>query len=150
MMAPAPYSAPAAYYSPRIGRMSGVEILKGSSQVRYGPQTTGGVINYLATPFLELPEMPAPELLAPGGKNPAGKNPAGAGKGPVAEAAAPGEELANEFYLKSTYGSFNTWYNHGWWGRTQKTESGTVGMVLELFHNQSDGYRSIAPGCSLP
>lgn len=50
-MAPAPYSAPAAYYSPTTGRMSGLEVLKGSSQVRYGPQITGGVINYLSTPI---------------------------------------------------------------------------------------------------
>ena len=49
LTAPAPYAGPAAYYTPRIARMSGVEILKGSSQVRYGPQTTGGVINYLST-----------------------------------------------------------------------------------------------------
>lgn len=145
MMAPAPYSAPAAYYSPRIGRMSGVEVLKGSSQVRYGPQTTGGVINYLATPFLELPGAPEPEPLSPGGKNPSagGKNPATGGKGPVAAAAGDGGEAASELYLKSTYGSFNTWYNHGWWGHTRKTGSGTVGMVLELFHNQSDGFRNI-------
>ena len=51
LTAPAPYSAPAAYYTPTVGRMSGVEVLKGSSQVRYGPQTTGGVVNYLATPI---------------------------------------------------------------------------------------------------
>ena len=51
MMAPAPYSAPAAYYSPTIGRMSGVEVLKGSSQIKYGPHTTGGVVNYLSTPI---------------------------------------------------------------------------------------------------
>jgi Fe(3+) dicitrate transport protein len=49
--APAPYSAAAAYYAPTTGRMAGIEILKGSSQVRYGPQTTGGVINYLSTPI---------------------------------------------------------------------------------------------------
>lgn len=49
--APAPYSAPSAYYSPTAGRMAGLEILKGSSQVRHGPQITGGVINYLSTPI---------------------------------------------------------------------------------------------------
>lgn len=51
MMSPAPYSAPAAYYIPTTGRMSGLEILKGSSQIKYGPHTTGGVINYLSTPI---------------------------------------------------------------------------------------------------
>lgn len=50
LTSPAPYSAPAAYYTPTAGRMSGIEILKGSSQVRYGPETTGGVVNYLSTP----------------------------------------------------------------------------------------------------
>ncbi len=49
LMAPAPYSAPAAYYVPTVGRMSGLEVLKGSSQIKYGPHITGGVINYLST-----------------------------------------------------------------------------------------------------
>jgi Fe(3+) dicitrate transport protein len=53
LAAPAPYSGPAAYSTPRVARMSGVEILKGSSQIRYGPHTTGGVINYLTTPIPE-------------------------------------------------------------------------------------------------
>lgn len=35
------------YYNPRIQRMQGVEILKGSSSLRYGPSTIGGVINYI-------------------------------------------------------------------------------------------------------
>lgn len=51
LMVPAPYSAPAAYYSPNAARMSAFEVMKGSSQVKYGPNSTGGVINYLSTPI---------------------------------------------------------------------------------------------------
>lgn len=51
LMAPAAYSDPSAYYTPNAGRMSGLEVLKGSSQIKYGPETTGGIMNYLSTPI---------------------------------------------------------------------------------------------------
>jgi len=53
MMAPAPYSNPAAYYFPTTLRMSAVEVLKGGPLLRYGPQTTGGVLNLVSTPIPE-------------------------------------------------------------------------------------------------
>jgi Fe(3+) dicitrate transport protein len=49
--APTPYADPSAYYSPTAGRMAGFEILKGTSSLKHGPNTTGGVINYLSTPI---------------------------------------------------------------------------------------------------
>lgn len=48
LIAPAPYSASAAYYFPTVGRIENVEVLKGSSQIQYGPFTTGGAVNMVS------------------------------------------------------------------------------------------------------
>ncbi len=45
LLGPAPYSAPAAYYFPIIGRMTQVEVIKGPAAIKYGPQTVGGAID---------------------------------------------------------------------------------------------------------
>lgn len=66
MIAPAPYSNPAAYYFPTTLRMSSVEVLKGAPLLRYGPQTTGGVVNMLSTP---IPRESAGSLKLRAGEN---------------------------------------------------------------------------------
>jgi Fe(3+) dicitrate transport protein len=43
----APYGEPELYYNPPIDRMSRIEVLKGSGSILFGPQTVGGVINYI-------------------------------------------------------------------------------------------------------
>jgi Fe(3+) dicitrate transport protein len=43
----APYGANESYYHPVIDRFSSIEVLKGASQIKFGPLTAGGVINYI-------------------------------------------------------------------------------------------------------
>ena len=43
----APYGDNASYYHPPIDRYDSIEVSKGSQVIRFGPQTAGGVINYI-------------------------------------------------------------------------------------------------------
>jgi len=60
----APYGDNASYYHPPIERFDRIEVLKGAGQLRFGPQTIGGVINYI-TP--NPPKDPGGSLTLTGG-----------------------------------------------------------------------------------
>jgi Fe(3+) dicitrate transport protein len=51
LIAPAPYSAPAAYYFPLVTRMAKVEVVKGPAAVLYGPNTVGGAVDLRGEPM---------------------------------------------------------------------------------------------------
>lgn len=43
----APYGDNAAYFHPPLSRFERIEVLRGAAQIRFGPQTIGGVVNYI-------------------------------------------------------------------------------------------------------
>lgn len=51
LIAPAPYSAPAAYYTPLVTRLSRIDVIKGPSAIRFGPNTVGGAIDLISEPI---------------------------------------------------------------------------------------------------
>jgi Fe(3+) dicitrate transport protein len=63
-LAYAPYGDNASYYHPPVDRFDSIEVVKGSGQIAFGPQTVGGVINYV-TPA--PPDKPAGSLSLTGG-----------------------------------------------------------------------------------
>lgn len=66
LVAPAPYTAPAAYYFPTAGRMESIEILKGSSSVKQGPYTNGGALNLISS---SIPSTFSGDIAAAGGSD---------------------------------------------------------------------------------
>ena len=66
LIAPAPYSAPSAYYFPTTGRMHSVEVLKGPAAISQGPYTIGGALNLVSTP---IPAEPGGAIVAEAGQD---------------------------------------------------------------------------------
>lgn len=58
LKAPASYAAPSAYYFPTIGRMAGVEVVKGAGAIKYGPHTAAGAVHLFSTPIPDTVDSP--------------------------------------------------------------------------------------------
>ena len=70
LIAPAPYSAPSAYYFPTAGRMAAFEVLKGPAAITQGPYTIGGALNMISTP---IPATRRGALVAEAGEDATGR-----------------------------------------------------------------------------
>ncbi|MDG2087377.1 MAG: TonB-dependent receptor [Arenicellaceae bacterium] len=66
LIAPAPYSAPSAYYFPTAARMSAFEVVKGPAAITQGPYTIGGALNMISTP---IPESQVGQVTVEAGQN---------------------------------------------------------------------------------
>ena len=66
LIAPAPYSAPSAYYFPTLGRMAAIEVLTGPAAISQGPYTIGGALNMLSTP---IPDQAAGHVMLEGAED---------------------------------------------------------------------------------
>nr|BFD61973.1 TonB-dependent receptor [Bdellovibrio sp. HM001] len=64
LIGPAPYSAPAAYYTPFMSKIESLEVFKGVASVPYGPNSIGGAINYITR---SLPTQNRAEVEVAGG-----------------------------------------------------------------------------------
>jgi Fe(3+) dicitrate transport protein len=61
-----PYGEPEMYFTPSIDKMSGIEVLKGSGQILFGPQTIGGVVNFFTA---DPPSSESSRIKLTGAKN---------------------------------------------------------------------------------
>lgn len=61
-----PYGDNATYSHPPLRRFERIEVLKGASQIRFGPHTVGGVVNYISP---SAPDAFGGSVFAAGGEN---------------------------------------------------------------------------------
>jgi Fe(3+) dicitrate transport protein len=62
----APYGDPSNHYIPTNNRIDHIEVLKGSGEIMYGPQTIGGAVNFVSAP---IPKEFGGYISAAGGNN---------------------------------------------------------------------------------
>jgi Fe(3+) dicitrate transport protein len=119
----APYGDNAAYYHPPVGRMERIEVLKGAGSILHGPQTVGGVINYI-TPG--LPTQSGGTLRFTAGNN----------------------ELANGYVrAAAANGDVGAVFDLGRWradGARENIRSDVTDASLKLFVPLAEGHRLTA------
>jgi len=113
LIAPAPYAAPAAYYFPMMSRMTQVEVFKGPSAIRYGPNTVGGAINMVSRGITE--------------------NSAEQG----------GEGMFDLAYGQDNYQKAHGYYSQNIATDNALTGKGIVGVLVEGIHLASDGFKTL-------
>ena len=59
-----PYSDPSAHYHPPVDALERIDIVKGAAQIAFGPQSVGGVVNFVRRP---PPSRPGVRLAVAGG-----------------------------------------------------------------------------------
>lgn len=64
LIGPAPYSAPAAYYTPNMNHVETLEVYKGFTAIPFGPNSIGGAVNYLSP---SVPSRPTANVSAQSG-----------------------------------------------------------------------------------
>ncbi len=113
LIAPAPYAAPAAYYFPMMSRMSKVEVFKGPSAIKYGPNTVGGAINMVSRAITEN------------------------------EVSEGGEGMLDLAYGQDNYQKAHGYYSKNLSTDTQLMGQGQLGFLVEGIHLASDGFKTL-------
>ena len=119
-----PYAEPDIFYVPAIERMRGVEVVKGSGNILFGPQTIGGVINFLT-------------ILPPDGLHETAQVDVGFWQGDSCSAPQSGS-LGGCLFGQQPLGYTSVLARHG------DAPSEHVRYVVQLMHKAADGIRDEA------
>ncbi len=123
LIGPAPFSAPAAYFTPNMNHVERLDVFKGFSAAHIGPNSVGGAINYIT-----------PQILSPKVTN--------SNDNLATTTGAEKVKLFKAYNTQISYGSFNT-------VNTKLSTSGALpfgSYLVEGSHLMSDGFKTIDGG----